>query len=96
MVPSQQWQQDRPLFEEHRPSAEVLTALEDLLCNDSDICQSYQDVLEAYRRALVATASSSLVLELLPKSGRNDFRRPFPLMRSGLSNGVAGTTKLQT
>ncbi|CAE7896755.1 unnamed protein product [Symbiodinium necroappetens] len=49
--PTQQWQPDRPLFEEHRPSAEVLTALEDLLCNDSDTCQSYQDVLEAYRKA---------------------------------------------
>ena len=49
--PTQQWQPGRPLFEEHRPSEEVLAALEDLFCHDGDSCHSYQDVLDAYRKA---------------------------------------------
>ncbi|CAE7944477.1 unnamed protein product [Symbiodinium sp. KB8] len=49
--PACQWRRDQLPFEEHRPSTEVLAALEDCFCNDCGVCHTYSALLEAYRKA---------------------------------------------
>ncbi|CAE7190193.1 unnamed protein product, partial [Symbiodinium necroappetens] len=49
--PVSQWSTGQALFEELRPSEEVLAALEDLWCHGQLTCCTYADVLEAYRKA---------------------------------------------
>ena len=49
--PTRHWRPTQVPFEEHRPSEDVLNQLEECLCCDAEACNSYQDVLDAYRKA---------------------------------------------